>query len=67
MRNIGTVAFIAKEASEAAINIGWMTYDIGEVARVTQTIAGANEEMTASIGEVAQASDTVVRVVRDAL
>ena len=66
-RNLGNMASIAKEASEAAINIGWMTYDVGEVARATQTIAGATEEMAASIAEVSQTSDTVVTVARDAL
>lgn len=66
-RNLGNMASIAKEASEAAINIGWMTYDVGEVARATQTIAGATEEMAASIAEVSQTSDTVVTVAQDAL
>ncbi|GJD96163.1 methyl-accepting chemotaxis protein [Methylobacterium iners] len=66
-RNLGNMADIAKEASEAAINIGWMTYDVGEVARSTQTIAGATEEMAASIAEVSQTSDTVVTVAQDAL
>ena len=66
-RNLGNMAGIAKEASEAAINIGWMTYDVGEVARATQTIAGATEEMAASIAEVSQTSDTVVTVAQDAL
>ncbi|WP_246733399.1 methyl-accepting chemotaxis protein [Methylobacterium sp. BTF04] len=67
VRNLGNIAFIARDASEAAINIGWMTYDIGEVARATQTIAGATEEMAASIAEVAQTSDTVVQVAQGAL
>ncbi|KQP58098.1 methyl-accepting chemotaxis protein [Methylobacterium sp. Leaf108] len=66
-RNLGNMAAIAKEASEATINIGWMTYDVGEVARATQTIAGATEEMAASIAEVSQTSDTVVTVAQDAL
>ena len=66
-RNLGSLAYIGKEASEAAINIGWMTYDVGEVARSTQTIAGATEEMAASIAEVSQTSDTVVTVAQDAL
>ncbi|WP_245259338.1 methyl-accepting chemotaxis protein [Methylobacterium sp. 77] len=66
-RNLSSIASMAKEASEAAINIGWMTYDVGEVARATQTIAGATEEMAASIAEVSQTSDTVVTVAQDAL
>ncbi|GJE16881.1 methyl-accepting chemotaxis protein [Methylobacterium marchantiae] len=66
-RNLSSIASMSKEASEAAINIGWMTYDVGEVARSTQTIAGATEEMAASIAEVSQTSDTVVTVAQDAL
>lgn len=67
LHHLGSIAFIARDASEAAINIGWMTYDIGEVATATQTIAGATEEMAASIAEVAQTSDTVVQVAQGAL
>jgi methyl-accepting chemotaxis protein len=67
LRSLGSTASVAREASEAATNTGWMTYDIGEVARATQTIAGATEEMVASVSEVAQTSDTVVTVAQDAL
>ncbi|MFC6391576.1 methyl-accepting chemotaxis protein [Methylorubrum zatmanii] len=52
------LAAIAREASEGAINIGWTTYDVGEVAQSTQTIASAIEEMVASIAEVAESSET---------
>ncbi|GJE75947.1 methyl-accepting chemotaxis protein [Methylorubrum suomiense] len=52
------LASVAKEASEAAINIGWTTYDIGEVAQSTQTIASAIEEMVASIAEVSDTSES---------
>ncbi|HJE23355.1 MAG TPA: methyl-accepting chemotaxis protein [Methylorubrum populi] len=51
------LAAVAKEASEGAINIGWTTYDVGEVAQSTQTIASAIEEMVASIAEVAESSE----------
>lgn len=51
------IAAIAREASEGAINIGWTTYDVGEVAQATQTIASAIEEMGASIAEVAETSE----------
>ena len=51
------LAAVTKEASEAAINIGWTTYDVGEVAQSTQTIASAIEEMVASIAEVAETSE----------
>ena len=54
----GKLAAVAKEASESAINIGWTTYDIGEVAQSTQTIASAIEEMVASIAEVSETSDS---------
>jgi len=67
LQALGSTARVAREASEAATNTGWMTYDIGEVARATQTIAGAAEELAASIAEVAQTSDTVVKVAEDAL
>jgi methyl-accepting chemotaxis protein len=67
LQALGSTARVAREASEAATNTGWMTYDVGEVARATQTIAGAAEEMAASIAEVAQTSDTVVKVAEDAL
>ncbi|MEH3119063.1 MAG: methyl-accepting chemotaxis protein [Methylorubrum populi] len=52
------IAAVAKEASEGAINIGWTTYDVGEVAQSTQTIASAIEEMVSSIAEVAETSTT---------
>jgi hypothetical protein len=52
------LAAVAKEASEGAINIGWTTYDIGEVAQSTQTIASAIEQMVASIAEVSETSDS---------
>ncbi|MCJ2044764.1 methyl-accepting chemotaxis protein [Methylobacterium sp. J-078] len=67
LHSLGSTAALAREASEAATNTGWMTYDVGEVARATQTIAGATEEMAASVAEVAQTSDTVVTVAQDAL
>ena len=54
----GHIAAVARQASEAAINIGWTTYDVGEVAQSTQTIASAIEEMVASIAEVSQTSDS---------
>ncbi len=48
------LAAVAKEASEAAINIGWTTYDVGDIAQSTGTAASAIEEMAASMNEVAQ-------------
>ncbi|MCE4226968.1 chemotaxis protein [Methylobacterium sp. C25] len=55
------LAAVAKEASEAAINVGWTTYDIGEIAQSTQTIASAVEELAASIGEVSETSHSAGR------
>ena len=56
-----SLAAVAREASEAAINIGWTTYDVGEIAQSTQTAASAIEEMAASISEVAQTSHAAGR------
>ena len=56
LRDLAVTASLAKEASEAAINVGWTTYDIGEVANSAQTIASATEEMVASISQVADTS-----------
>ncbi|WP_232631192.1 methyl-accepting chemotaxis protein [Methylobacterium sp. Leaf118] len=55
------IAAIARQTSEAAINIGWTTYDVGEVAQSTQTIASAIEEMVASIAEVSETSEAAGR------
>ncbi|WP_336485733.1 methyl-accepting chemotaxis protein [Methylobacterium nigriterrae] len=51
-------ARLAKEASEAAINVGWTTYDVGQIAGSSQTIASATEEMVASIAQVAETSES---------
>ncbi|WP_267428613.1 methyl-accepting chemotaxis protein [Methylobacterium sp. GC_Met_2] len=48
---------MAHEASEAAINVGWTTHDVGQVADSAQTIASATEEMVASIAQVADTSE----------
>ncbi len=55
------LAAVAKEASEAAINIGWTTYDVGDIAQSTGTAASAIEEMAASMNEVAQNSQSAGR------
>lgn len=56
-----TLAALAEEASEAAINVGWTTYDVGEIAQSTQTIASAIEQMAASISEVSETSHSAGR------
>lgn len=55
--DLGNMAALAKQASEAAINVGWTTYDVGQVADSAQTIASATEEMVASIAQVADTSE----------
>ncbi|MDQ0448827.1 methyl-accepting chemotaxis protein [Methylobacterium aerolatum] len=55
------LAAVAKEASEAAINIGWTTYDVGDIAQSTGTAASAIEEMAASMNEVAENSQSAGR------
>ncbi|MCJ2049363.1 methyl-accepting chemotaxis protein [Methylobacterium sp. J-070] len=55
--HLGALASVAHEASEAAINVGWTTHDVGQVAGSAQTIASATEEMVASIAQVADTSE----------
>ena len=55
--HLGALASITHEASEAAINVGWTTHDVGQVADSAQTIASATEEMVASIAQVADTSE----------
>ncbi|MCJ2067643.1 methyl-accepting chemotaxis protein [Methylobacterium sp. J-030] len=55
--HLGALATVAREASEAAINVGWTTHDVGQVADSAQTIASATEEMVASIAQVADTSE----------
>lgn len=47
-----------RETTETAINIGWITHDIREVADNTQSIGSATTQLTASIGEIASTSRT---------
>ena len=56
-KNLSVLAAVAKEASEAAINVGWTTHDVGQVADSAQTIASATEEMVASIAQVSHTSE----------
>lgn len=57
LADLSSTAALSKEASEAAINVGWITYDVGAVATATQTIAAATEELVASIAQVADTSE----------
>lgn len=54
--DLSILATVAKEASEAAINVGWTTHDVGQVAESAQPIASATEEMVASIAQVSDTS-----------
>ncbi|KAB1073718.1 methyl-accepting chemotaxis protein [Methylobacterium planeticum] len=56
--DLADTARLAREASEAAINVGWTTYDVGQIASSSQTIASATEEMVASIAQVAETSES---------
>ena len=61
---------LGKEACEAAINIGWLSHDFGEVAQSTVSISSAVEEMAASIAElstVSAASATQTENARDTM
>jgi methyl-accepting chemotaxis protein len=61
---------LGKEACEAAVNIGWLSHDFGEVAQSTVSISSAVEEMAASIAElstVSAASATQTENARDTM
>ena len=47
---------LGREASEAAINIGWLSHDFSEVAQSTVSISSAVEEMATSIAELSTVS-----------
>lgn len=61
-------ARFAGETSATAVNIGWITHDVREVADSTQAISSAVTELAASIGQIAettQASAVDAAHVRD--
>jgi methyl-accepting chemotaxis protein len=67
---ISLASALGKEACEAAINIGWLSHDFGEVAQSTVSISSAVEEMAASIAElstVSAASATQTENARDTM
>lgn len=47
---------LGKEATEAAVNIGWLSHDFSEVAQSTVSISSAVEQMAASIAELSTVS-----------
>ncbi|HEX2842821.1 methyl-accepting chemotaxis protein [Hyphomicrobium sp.] len=47
---------LGKEATEAAVNIGWLSHDFSEVAQSTVSISSAVEQMGASIAELSTVS-----------
>ena len=55
-KRLNALANISTEASEASINLGWLSHDIAEVAQSTVSISSAVEELAASISQVSEAS-----------
>ena len=55
-RQVMLASSLGKEASEAAINIGWLSHDFSEVAQSTVSISSAVEEMATSIAELSTVS-----------
>lgn len=55
-RQVIAVTDLGKEATEAAVNIGWLSHDFSEVAQSTVSISSAVEEMATSIAELSTVS-----------
>ena len=53
---IKLAASLGREASEASINVGWLSHDFSEVAQSTVSISSAVEEMATSIAELSTVS-----------
>ncbi len=54
--DIARVATLSAEASETAVNVGWISHDIHEMTNSAQAISGAVEELAASINALAENS-----------
>jgi uncharacterized protein YukE len=52
----GNVSASSAAASRAAVNIGWVSHDVAEIASSTTTIAGAVEEMAATTAQMSEAA-----------
>src|SRR5579863_8135399 len=50
------VSTLSAEASETAVNVGWVSHDVHEMTRSGQAISAAVEELAASINAVAENS-----------
>ena len=66
MGDLAGLAQLSLQASEAAINVGWTTHDVGQIAHSSQTIASATEELVASIAQVAETSANAGMSAQDA-
>lgn len=56
LSDLTLIATISAEASETAVNVGWISHDMGAVSRSAQAISSAVEELTGSIKTLAENS-----------
>jgi len=56
LEDIALVATLSAEASETAINAGWISHDIHEMTRSARAISGAVEKLATAINAVAENS-----------
>jgi methyl-accepting chemotaxis protein len=64
--DLSSLARLSMQASEAAINVGWTTHDVGQIASSSQAIASTTEELVASIAQVAETSESAGTSAQDA-
>jgi methyl-accepting chemotaxis protein len=56
LEDIALAATLSAEASETAVNVGWISHDIHEMTHSAQAISGAVEELAISINALAENS-----------
>ncbi len=56
LEDVALVAVLSAEASETAVNVGWISHDIHEMTHSAQAISGAVEELAISINALAENS-----------
>ena len=56
LEDVALVATLSAEASETAVNVGWISHDIHEMTHSAQAISGAVEELAISINALAENS-----------
>jgi methyl-accepting chemotaxis protein len=54
--DLALVATISAEASETAVNVGWVSHDMSEMSRSANAVSGAVDEMMTSIDALAETS-----------